>query len=143
MYVSIDILGPLPKTSHGYRFLLVVTDHFTKLTRTVPLQITSASAVAEDFCNHWVFTYGPPCHVQTDNCPQFASKFFLATFRELGIEKFFSSAYHPQTNGQVERFNRMILNSLRWYVSEHQDDWDEYTSDLKFAYNCRIHTFFV
>ena len=139
-YVSIDILGPLPKTNHGNRFLLVMTDRFSKLTRTVPLRSTSAYAVAKAFCDHWVFTYGPPCHVLTDNGPQFASKFFLATCRELGIEKVFSSAYHPQTNGQVERFNRTILNSLRGYVSERQDDWDEYTSALTFAYNCRIHT---
>jgi hypothetical protein len=140
-YVSIDILGPLPKTNHGNRFLLVMTDRFAKLTRTVPLRSTSAYVVSKAFCDHWVSTYGPPCHVLTDNVPQFASKFFLATFRELGIEKVFSSAYHPQTNGQVERFNMTILNSLRGYVSEHQDDWDEYTSALTFAYNCRIHTF--
>jgi hypothetical protein len=52
----------------------------------------------------------------------------------------FLYAYHPQTNGQVERFNRTILNSLRGYVSERQDDWDECKSALTFAYNCRIHT---
>jgi transposase InsO family protein len=124
-YVSIDILGPLPNTNHGNRFLLGMTDRFSKLTRTVPLLSTSAYAVAKAVCDHRVFMYGPPCHFLTDNAPKFASKFLLATCRKLGIDKLFPSAYHPQMNGPVERFNMTILNSLRGYVSEHQDDWDE------------------
>jgi Integrase zinc binding domain/Integrase core domain len=99
-YVSIDLLGPLPKTAHRNRFLLVMTDRFSKLTRTVPLRSTTAYVVAKAFCELWVFTYGPPRHVLTDNGPQFAAKFFLAVCRELGIEKVFSSTYHPQTNGK-------------------------------------------
>jgi transposase InsO family protein len=53
-------------------------------------------------------------------------KFFLAVCRELGIAKIFTTACHPQTNGQVERFNRNIINSLRGYVERMQNDWDEY-----------------
>jgi transposase InsO family protein len=51
----------------------------------------------------------------------------------------FTTAYHPQTNGQVERYNRTILASLRGYVAARQDDWDDYTSAVTFAYNCRVH----
>ena len=138
--VSMDLLGPLPKTQHGNRFLLVITDRFSKLTRTVPLRSTSAYAVSRAFCDHWAFVYGPPRIVLTDNGPQFAAKFFLAVCRELGIDKVFSSAYHPQTNGQVERFNRTIVNSLRGYVQDRQEDWDEFTGALTFAYNCRVHS---
>jgi Chromo (CHRromatin Organisation MOdifier) domain len=50
------------------------------------------------------------------------------------------TAYHPQTNGQVERYNRTILAALRGYVARRQDDWDEYTSTLTYAYNCRVHS---
>jgi hypothetical protein len=139
-YVSIDLLGPLPKTAHGNRFLLVMTDRFSKLTRTVPLRTTSALVVAKAFCEHWVFCYGPPRYVLSDNGPQFTAKFFHAVCRELGIEKVFSTAYHPQTNGQVERFNRTIVNSLRGYLAGRQGDWDEYSSAITFGYNCRIHS---
>jgi Integrase zinc binding domain len=116
-YVSFDILGPLPKTEHGNRFLLVITDRFSKLTRTVPLRTISAFVVAKAFCEHWVFVYGPPIYALTDNGAQFSAKFFLAVCRELGVSKVFTTAYHPQTNGQVERYNRTIINSLRGYVS--------------------------
>jgi hypothetical protein len=65
----------------------------------------------------------------------------LSSFRtELGIKKAFSTAYHPQTNGQVERYNRTILASLRGHVAARQDDWDDYTSAVTFAYNCRVHS---
>jgi transposase InsO family protein len=61
-------------------------------------------------------------------------KYFLAVFRELGIAKIFTSASHPHTNGQVERFNRTIINSVRGYVERRQNDWDEYTSAITFGY---------
>jgi hypothetical protein len=96
--------------------------------------------VRSGVCDHWVYTYGAPQHVLTDNGPQFTAKFFHAVCRELGIEKVFTTAYHPQTNGQVERFNRTILNSLRGYVAANQNNWDEFTSALTFAYNARVHT---
>jgi IS30 family transposase len=133
-YVSLDILGPLPKTEHGNRFLLVITDRFSKLTRTVPLRTISAFVVAQAFCEHWVFVYGPPRYSLTDNGAQFSAKFLLSVCRELGVSKVFTTAYHPQRNGQVERYNRTIINSLRGYVSERQNDWDEFTSGLTFGY---------
>jgi hypothetical protein len=138
--VAMDILGPLPKTRHGNRFLLVIADRYSKLTRTVPLRVTTALAVAQAFCDHWVFVYGPPVSLLTDNGPQFAAKFFQAACAELGIKKVFTTAYHPQTNGQVERYNRTLVEALRAYVSRRQDDWDEYTSAVTYAYNCRVHS---
>jgi transposase InsO family protein len=81
--VAMDILGPLPKTRHGNRFLLVIADRYSKLTRTVPLRVTTALAVAKDFCDHWVFVFGPPVSLLTDNGPQFAAKFFQAACAEL------------------------------------------------------------
>ena len=135
-----DILGPLPKTRHGNRFLLVIADRYSKLTRTVPLRVTTALTVAQAFCEHWVFVYGPPVTLLTDNGPQFAAKFFQAACAELGIKKVFTTAYHPQTNGQVERYNRTLVEALRAYVSRRQDDWDEFTSAVTYAYNCRVHS---
>jgi transposase InsO family protein len=55
------------------------------------------------------------------------------------VTKVFTTAYHPQTNGQVERFNRTILNSLRRYIGTNQSNWDEFTSALTFAYNALVH----
>jgi RNase H-like domain found in reverse transcriptase/Reverse transcriptase (RNA-dependent DNA polymerase)/Integrase zinc binding domain/Chromo (CHRromatin Organisation MOdifier) domain/Integrase core domain len=138
--VAMDILGPLPRTKHGNRFLLVISDRFSKVTKTVPLRTVTALSVARAFCDHWAYAYGPPLSLLTDNGPQFTAKFFLAVCAELGIKKIFTTAYHPQTNGQVERYNRTILASLRAYISKSQDNWDDYTSAVTYAYNCRVHS---
>ena len=137
--LCIDILGPLTKSKRGYVFLLVITDRFTKLTRVVPLRKITAYNVAVAFVEHWVFSYGPPECVISDNGKQFAAKFFQAVCELLGISNVFTSTYHPQTNGQVERYNRTILAMLRNYVNEHQNDWDEFATVLTYAYNNHVH----
>jgi Integrase zinc binding domain/Integrase core domain len=138
--VAMDILGPFPRTKHGNRFLLVFADRHTKVTRTVPLRTVTALSVARAFVNQWVYVYGPPLSLITDNGPQFTAKFVQAACAELGIANVFTTAYHPKTNGQVERYNRTILAALRAYVAKRQDDWDDYTSAVTFAYNCRVHS---
>ena len=95
--------------------------------------------MAVAFCTHWVFKYGPPRTLLSDNGPQFASKFFQAVCLQLGTKNVFTTAYHPQTNGQVERYNRTLLSMLRNYVNDNQDDWDVYASALTYAYNTHVH----
>ena len=115
--VCIDILGELARTPRGYRYILVITDRFTKLVRTVPLKGVSAAEVARQFVTHWVFAYGPPTDLIDDDGRQFTSRFFQDVCRILSIHNAFNTTYHPQTNGQVERFNRTILSSCLLYTS--------------------------
>ena len=138
-YVAMDILGPLPRTRHGMRFILVVTDRFTKLTKTEPLRTITSLAVAKAFCKAWVFNYGTPKVLLTDNGTQFTATFFRCVCRILGIHKAFTTEYHPQTNGQAERFNRTIIAAIRNYVSDSQRDWDEWLGPLTYAYNTQVH----
>ena len=138
-YVAMDILGPLPRTKHGMRFILVITDRFTKLTKTEPLRTITSLAVARAFCKAWVFNYGPPKVLLTDNGTQFTATFFRNVCRILRIHKVFTTEYHPQTNGQAERFNRTIVAAIRNYVSDSQRDWDEWLGPLTYAYNTQVH----
>jgi len=128
--LCIDILGPLAKTKQGHRFVLVITDGFRKLTVVIPLARIEAHDVARAFVENWVFRYGPPKILISDNGKQFASKFFQRVCSMLGVSNIFTCTYHPQTNGQVEWYNRTVLAMLRNYVNEHQDDWDKYASSL-------------
>ena len=110
--LAIDILGPLTKTKKGHRFLLLMSDRFSKLTHVVPLRRIDAYTIAVAFVAAWVFKYGPPKTLISDNGKQFAAKLFQAVCSLLGIWNIFISTNHPQTNGQVERYNRAILAML-------------------------------
>ena len=101
--VCIDILGEFITTRRRNKYLLVMTDRFTKLTKTAPMKGISAAEVARTFVDNWVFNYGPPTEVISDNGSCFASRFFLDVCRILSIKNHFTTTYHPQANGQVER----------------------------------------
>ena len=138
-HLCIDILGPLKKTKRNFRWILVITDRFTKLTQVISMKKVTAQHVAIAFVEHWVFKYGPPKTLLSDNGSNFASKLFQRVCGYAGIANLYTSTYHPQTNGQVERYNRTILAMLRNYINEHQDDWDQYVTALTYAYNTSVH----
>ena len=87
-----------------------------------------------------MLAYGPPTYVLTDNGGQFAGRFFADTSRILGASNFFTTTYHPQCNGQVERYNSTLVQALRHYIADHPQDWDLYAETLTFAYNTQPHT---
>jgi len=84
-------------------------------------------------------SHGPPDTVLTDNGPQFASLFFQCVCNPMGIRNLYTSTYDPQTNGQVERFNKTLVDMFMHYIEDHQDNWDELVSVLALAYNSRPH----
>ena len=100
--ISLDILGELIRTPRGNRFILVMTDRYSKLVPAIPLKRITAYEIAGAFVSYWIFTYGPPLDVLTDNGGQFTSKFFQDVCRIVGMKLRFTTTYHPQTNGQVE-----------------------------------------
>ena len=138
-FVAIDILGELIKTPRGSCYMLVISDRFSKLVRTVPLKKVTASEVAKAFIHHWVFPDGAPVWLLSDNGKQVIAKLIRETCRMLGVKNLYTTTYHPQTNGQVERLNRTILASLRHYVAEHAKDWDLFSDALTYAYNTQAH----
>jgi transposase InsO family protein len=79
-----------------------------------------------------------------DNCysdygRQFTSECFKTCCKAMGVQHIFTSEYHPQANGQVERFNRTILARLRALVGEEQGTLDLYSSAVTYAYNTQVH----
>ncbi|CDF40678.1 unnamed protein product [Chondrus crispus] len=138
-FVAIDILGELMTTSRGNWYILVISDRYSKLVRTVPLKKISAAHIAQAFVHNWVFIYGPPVKLLSDNGTQFTAKYFQNICRILGIRNVFTTKYHPQANGQVERFNRTILSAVRKYIGDHPKDWDLFSDAVTFAYNTKVH----
>eukprot|EP00170_Pyropia_yezoensis_P000369 contig_2095_g370 len=135
--VCLDVLGPLPETACGNEYLLVNVDRFTKLVRVVPMHREDSETVASASSDTWVASYGPPDTLLTDNGHQLTSVHFQGVCRMLGIKHLTSTTYHPQTQGQVERYNRAIVAQLKAYVEDHQDTWDELVSALTVTYYSR------
>ena len=138
-FICADILGPLPTTKSGSRFILVISDRFSKFTVAPPLKSISANDVAECLVADWIANFGVPLIILTDNGPQFASKFLQQVSAVLGVHQRFTSAYHPDTNGQAERFNRTVLAMFSHYVGASLD-WDKVLGPVMAAYNSTVHS---
>jgi len=137
--LSVDIFGSIPASKRGNRFILVITDRFAKLTKCVALRRITAMSVASAIIDVWVSVYGPPDRILSDQGPQVMSNFFIAVMKMLGIETVRTTAYHLQTNGQVERYNRTMATQLRHYVADDPSRWDELLPVITMAYNGQPH----
>jgi len=134
-----DLLGPLTTSRGGHKHVLVICDRFTKLTRAIPLRDATALTVSSAFIDTWVAAYGIPDSALTDNGRQFASLNYQGILKLLGIASNYTSPYHPQTNGQVERYNRTLVRQLRCYIAEHTKEWDSHLSLITTAYSTQVH----
>ena len=137
--ISIDIIGPLPK-SNGMDAIVVIVDRFTKMIR---LKATTTNVSLEGIVkiyrdDIWKL-HGIPRRILSDRGPQFASKFMEEFTRALGTKRQLSTAYHPQTDGQMERINQEIGTFLRYYVNYQQDDWTNWLAAAEFQYNDKRH----
>jgi len=137
--LSVDIFGPIPASKKGNRFILVLTDRFAKLTKCVALRRITAMSGASAIIDAWVSAYGPPDRILSDQGPQFMSNFFIAVMKILGIETVRTTAYTPQTNGPVERYNRTMATQLRHYVADDPSRWEELLPVITTAYNSQPH----
>lgn len=134
--VSLDFITGLTPTRQGHDAILVCVDklskmaHFIATVTTVTAEETSRLFIDNVFKHH-----GLPEKLISDRDTRFTSRFWAALCHILGTRQAMSTAFHPQTDGQTERVNRILEDMLRHYVSPTQDDWDMYLSLVEFAYN--------
>lgn len=138
--IGIDLITKLPKSNSGHIAILVCTDNLSKLAITVPLKDETADTIIHAFVNHVISVYGCPRLVISDRGINLAGEQARDFFRLYGIIRHVTTPYHPQANGQTERFNRTIATSLTMYVNKHQRDWPDFLQVLTFAYNISDHS---
>ncbi|PIK62720.1 hypothetical protein BSL78_00299 [Apostichopus japonicus] len=122
--VAIDVLGPLPETYNGNKCIVVIADYFTRWTEAYPVPNQEAATVASVVAEQFVARFGVPQIIHTDQGSNFECNLFKELCKLLGIEKTRTTAYRPQSDGLVERFNRTLEQMLSVYVNESQKDWD-------------------
>lgn len=137
--IAFDILGPLPRSADGNRYLLVVMDYFTKWPEAYPIPDQEAPTVAEVMVQRWISRFGVPLQIHSDQGRNFTSAVINGLCELLGIDKTQTTPLHPQSDGMVERFNRTILNNLSLMVSRNQQDWDQKLPLFLLAYRSAVH----
>ena len=137
--LSTDILGPLPETTKGNRFILVVSDHFTKWVEIFPVPNFTAKTCADKILNEVIARFGCPYDLHSDQGRNYESDIFKELCRLLEISKTRTSPGHPKGNGQTERFNKTLLQMIRAYLKGQQEEWDSNLGCLAAAYRATIH----
>ena len=137
--VTTDIMGPLDKTTSGNKYILVVTDVFTKWTEAYAISNIEARTVAKKIVEEWVCRYGAPRVLHSDQGRQYESSLFREMCKLLGIKKTHTTALRPQANGQVERFNRTLGALLAIYSQEAPNKWDKHLPFILAAYRAAKH----
>ena len=118
--VSMDFILGLPRTARKHDSILVVVDRFSKMAHFLPCcQTSDASKVARIYFDEIVRLHGLPKTIVSDRDVRFMSYFWKTLWHLLGTKLKFSSAYHPQTDGQTEVVNRSLKNLLHCLIGEH------------------------
>ena len=135
--LAVDILE-VPLSRNNHRYLLVVMDYFTKWADAIPLRNQKATTITDavvKICSN----FGMPKILHSDQGRNFESTLFNQVLEAFGIKKCRTTAYHPQGDGMVERFNRSLLQLLRCYVDS-KDDWERYLPLVLYAYRTAQHS---
>ncbi|CAJ2632149.1 unnamed protein product [Trifolium pratense] len=137
---GLDLLGPFTKGLYQNRYLIVAVDYFTKWVEAEPLSDITSLRVLRFFKRNVLARFGIPQVVVTDNGTQFTDKDFQAFLVALGTKQHFTSVEHPQTNGQAEAANRVILRGLRRRLDQNKKKWVEELDNVLWAYRTTPHS---
>ena len=139
-HISVDFIMKLP-ISKGHDSILVVCDRFSKMSHFVATtEKTMAEELARLFRDNVWKLHRLPESVISDRGPQFAVGMTKELNKILGIEMKLSTAYHPETDRQMERTNQELKQYLRMYVNYRQNNWAKWLATAEFAFNNKVHT---
>src|SRR5262249_13531582 len=139
--VTMDFVVGLPRTPKGFDSIWVIVDRLTKSAHFLPVKTTyTVAQYARLYLDRIVTLHGVPVSIISDRGPQFTSRFWQKFQEALGTRLDFSTAFHPQTDGQSERTIQTLEDMLRMCVLDFKGSWEEHLPLIEFAYNNSYHS---
>ena len=141
--VACDLVE-MPHAKDGYKHLFTMIDRFSRFALAIPLADSKAETVVDTILQHWVYKYGTPVHLLTDNGPQFTAHVFKQFVNRFSIKHKCITPYHPQTNGMLERLHRYIKQRIVLAAVDQLIDllsgetWYGLIHPIIFAYNSTV-----
>jgi hypothetical protein len=133
--ISLDHHGPIGSNNatHAFKYVLVITDHFSGNTRYIAVKDMSAKTTCEAIINHWISHYGIPERIITDCAQTYLSQLTQELFKMLGIKHITVAPYSPNSNGRVEHMNCHFLKCIRSLGPEKLNEWPSFLPMIEFA----------
>ncbi|KZS09148.1 Uncharacterized protein APZ42_026699 [Daphnia magna] len=140
-YLLKYFLGPIkPHSLQGNNYILVITDYFSKWIEVIPLTNCTTLSTSKALVERIIFYHGPPKAIITDRGSNVAFELLSALCKALNIKRMKTTAYHPQTNGQTERFNKTVVEMIRKYLENGFERWENILGPFVFAYNNSVNS---
>ena len=137
--VGVDVIK-FPCSSRGKRYAIVFIDYLTKWPEVFATSDQTSVTIAQLLVEHVISRHGVPAELLSDRGTAFLSRLMLDVYKLLGIHKSNTTAYHPQTDGLVERFHRTLTDMLAKSVQQGGKDWDLRLPYVLFAYRASPQT---
>lgn len=136
--ISLDLLE-MPISDSGFRYVVVINDRFTKFARAEAIKTCTSSKIKTALYESWILLFGVPRTLITDQGPNLMSEEFQSFLHKFNIKHQPTTPYHPQSDGQTERFNAYLGDTLAIYARDNPKLWDSYLKECLFAYNSTPH----
>lgn len=130
--ICADLQGPFPRSSKGFKYLLVVVDNFTKYSLLFPIRAATAEIVAKHLEENVFLVYGTPSYLICDNGSEFTGAKVKKLASRYKVKILYNASRHPQANPS-ERTNRTVISMIRAFVKDNHRDWDKHIAELGFA----------
>ena len=138
--ITIDFVGPLPRTPDYYNYILVMQDKFSKRCHFAPTTTNvTAKETTELLLRHVVRLHGLPEAIISDRGHEFTAHLFQEVWKAMGTELRMSTAYHPQSDGGTERLIRELELQLRSFANREGTNWNDRLPIVEMHYNSTVH----
>lgn len=137
--IAMDIVGPLGETQSGNNYILSIQDVLTKYLLLIPLKETTSETILTKLLDHYIYIFSAPKHILTDQGSNFISELVQKFENLFRIKHIRTTAFHPQSNGALERTHGTIKDLLRTYMADNETEWDQNLNLVCLAFNTAVH----